>query len=392
MRLSPLLFGLLLLIGLASPSVSANEARGHCQAPVGRDFPAASLEVGALAGPLLKINEALDAGKHDFRSLLVVRNCKLIFERYKDGIGRDHNHTIYSVTKSFASTLVGALLHSGKLKSIDEPIAALLEKPPSLADEAWTANNRITLRNVMQMSSGLEYFHDPANNPIYRLKSDRLAVALATKALAEPGTKYNYSDGDASVTGAMIAAASGKDLYNTAKELLFVPLEMVNHDWWFMDLAGRYPGGWGLRLRPMDMAKLGQLYLQGCNWNGQQICDRSYVAMAWTAGPSKYYGLHWWIGRTATGLDYFYASGVKGQRIFVLPALGIVAAITSITPLNEMRGIEAMMFAAIAEAPADAGPPDEAVLAQLAKVQKTGFTGRNRSLAIEDQDYPRPPR
>ena len=100
---------------------------GACGQSVGKDFPAASLaEVGMSAGPLLALNEKLEAGTHDIRSLLIVRDCKLVFERYMDGIGREHNHTVYSVTKSVTSTLVGSLLMQGKLKSTG-PTGPLLD-------------------------------------------------------------------------------------------------------------------------------------------------------------------------------------------------------------------------------------------------------------------------
>ena len=64
-------------------------------------------------------------------------------------------------------------------------------------------------------------------------------------------------------------------------------MQMSNHDWGFVDRAGRYPGGWGLRLRPMDMAKVGQLYLQRGDWNGRRIFDANFVDLAWEPGPNK---------------------------------------------------------------------------------------------------------
>ena len=162
---------------------------------MGRDFLPASLEdVGLSPGPLLKLNDALDAGTYDIRSLLIVRDCKIVFERYKDGIGREHNHTIYSVTKSITATLVGALLMQGKLKSVDVTISELMSKPWWLPADDWKKAQRITLKNVMQMSSGLTYKHDPAGHPIYALNADRFAMALSPEFIAEPGVRFNYSD------------------------------------------------------------------------------------------------------------------------------------------------------------------------------------------------------
>lgn len=386
--------GLLVCVVLAtgwSQPAQASDRRGHCQQDVGRDFEAAPQEAGTLAAPLLKLNEALDAAKYDIRSLLVLRDCKLLFERYRADIGREHNQTLYSVTKSFAATIVGALLHSGKLATLDAPIADFMQKPASVRGDAWTENSRVTLRNVMQMASGFDFRQAVGSNPIYLLNTDRFAYALNTRLIAPPGTKFNYSDAGASVTGAFIAAASGKDLYSAAKELLFEPMQMANHDWMFIDAAGRYPGGWGLRLRPMDMAKLGQLYLQDCVWNGKAICTSSYISEVLKPGAGKNYGLHWWLGKLEGGADYFYANGVKGQRIFVLPSHGLVAVSTAILPHAEVREVDALLLTALSGiAPDDKTPADGAVLAGLTALQVRGFQGENR-LRQQEQDYPRPP-
>lgn len=375
----------------AFPS-SAAQPRGSCTDPVGKDFRSVNPDA-TVAGALVRLIEKLDAERYDIASLLVLRDCGLVFERYNHKIDREYNHTVYSVTKSVSATLMGALLHSGKLKSIDEPISTLLYKPPRLSEEIWSTNSRITPRNVMQMSSGLEYSQNPGSHPIYQLNTDRLEYALNTKAITPPGTKYYYSDGDASVTGAVIAAASGKDLYSTARELLFEPMQMSNHDWWFKDAVGRYPGGWGLRLRPMDMAKLGQLYLQDCVWNGRAICDPAYVKEAWKPGTVGHYGLHWWIGKTNDGTDYFYANGVKGQRIFVVPSRGIVGAMTATLPNNEVRAVDGLLvnaFTGLSPDERDAAEPS--ALARLAELQKAGFQGKSRASFIERQDYPVRPR
>ena len=370
--------------------VGANS--GGCQQAVGKDFlPASPADVGLSPDRLLKLNDALDAGTYDIRSLLIVRDCKLVFERYKDGIGREHNQTIYSVTKSITATLVGALLTQGKLKSVDVTISDLMSKPWSLREDDWKKAQCITLRNVMQMSSGLAYKHDPARHPIYALNLDRFATALSPEFIAEPGTRFNYSDGDVSLTGAMVAAAADKNLYGFAKDVLFEPLQMSNYDWWFRDRAGRYPGGWGLRLRPMDMAKIGQLYLQNGEWNGRRIFDADFRTMAWAPGVSKFYGLHWWIGSApeAKSERYFFARGVKSQRIFIFPALRLVVVLTASLPGAEERKVNGLIVGALVDAFDQSSAADvSGTLAALAAVQKKGFRGKTRVFQ-SDQDSPR---
>jgi CubicO group peptidase (beta-lactamase class C family) len=279
----------------------------------------------------------------------------------------------------------------GKLKSIDVPVSEVISRPSSFREDDWSKARRISLKNVMQMSSGLAYKHDPSNHPIYSLSVDRFAVALSPEFVAEPGARYQYSDGDASITGAVVAAAADSSLYGFARAALFDPLQMSNHDWAFMDKAGRYPGGWGLRLRPMDMAKIGQLYLQNGVWNGHTIFAPVFRDLAWAPGVNKLYALHWWIGSALEAKDvpYFFAAGFKGQRIYVFPKLRLVAVLTSSLPGVEERKVTGLIVGALVTASGRTSTANQAeTLAALAALQSRGFRGETRVLQ-SDQDRPR---
>lgn len=384
-----LLFAIGSLLGDLN-AVHAND--GHCPAAIGKDFPSAlPAEVGLSSERVLKLNQALDAGTYEIRSLLVLRDCKLVFERYKTGINREHNHTLYSVTKSIAATLVGALLYQGKLKSIDMPISDLMSKPFFFSAKDWQKTQRISLKNVMQMSSGLAYRQNVASdNPIYFLETDRLAMALSSDLVADPGTRFNYSAADASITGAVIAGVANTNLYRFGREALFDVMQMSNYDWLFMDRAGRYPGGWGLRIRPMDMLKVGQLYIQKGQWNGKRIFDNNFVELVWQHGPSKLYALHWWIGSAAEarGIPYFVAIGLKGQKIYVFPTLRLVAALTASLPGTEERIVNGLVVGALVESADETTTSRTEAAASLLDMQKIGFNGQTR-IAQDNQDAPR---
>lgn len=362
---------------------------GQCREPVARDFATASTAEASMSPRrLIRLNEALDLAKYDIRALLIVRNCRLVFERYKDGVGREHNHAVYSVTKSVSATLAGALLHQDKFKSVDTPVAGLMAKPWFMSQETWSKAERITFQNVMQMSTGLAYKHDASNNPIYPSNVDRFSIALSPDFVAKPGAVFNYSDGDASITGAVIASLADQHLYRFAQKTLFDPLQMSNHDWEFQDKAGRPPGGWGLRLRPMDMAKLGQLYLQKGEWNGNRIFAADFPEIAWSPGSVSFYALHWWIGvwPGANGMAYFYANGLKGQRIFVFPTLGTIAAVSASLPPPEVAALDRQIITAVIEGTAGAATAEG--LDALNGIQARGFAGETRILQNE-QDRPR---
>jgi CubicO group peptidase (beta-lactamase class C family) len=348
-------------------------------------------EVGLSANRLSRLLDDVAASRYDLHSLLIVRDGKLALESYRHDIDRSYNHSLYSVTKSVVATMLGTLLMQRRITSIDAPIAALMPKPWTVRMSDWDKTKRITLRNVMQMSSGLDRKYETTNDPIYGVDADRLALALAPPFIADPGTRFNYSNADATIAGAAIAAAGHTTLLRLAIATLFKPLEMTNYDWPAVDAAGRYPAGWAMRLRPMDMAKIGQLYLQGGVWNYIRVFDTSFLNLCWAPGTVPYYGLYWWIGSDsgARGYPYFYANGWKGQRIFVFPALRLVAVYTGCLTDNEGDAADALVIRALVEATAPSNEADSAAQVLVDK-QKAGFNGITR-MSVEDQDTLTPP-
>ena len=220
--------------------------------------------------------KSLRGKDRDIHALVVLRNCKVVVELYAENVTRDHNHALYSVTKSILATLIGVLLKSGRLSSLDVSVADIVAASAKLEADKLEKARRIRLKDVMSMASGLEHHEDPYNHPIYGA-ADRLQFALGPALVHEPGQRYNYSNGDASIADAVAAAAAGKDLLSFGNEVLFGPLGFKNVEWWFRDKAGRYPGGWGLRLRAIDMARFGQLYLQKGRWQDKSIIDAGFV-------------------------------------------------------------------------------------------------------------------
>jgi len=361
---------------------------GRCHDIVGENFDTAPPSAESISSDrLLSLISSLDEARYDVRALLIMRDCKIVFERYKDDLDRQYNHAMYSATKSISSTLVGALMLQGKIRDLDTPVATLIPPPRGLRGDIWNNVERVTLRNFMQMTSGFDYKHDPVNNPIYDARQDRVALAIGQKFIAEPGTRFNYSDADALMTGTVIASLADRSLLEFAESTLFKPLHMSNYAWWFPDQGGRFPGGWGLRLRPMDMLKIGQLYLQKGEWNGASIFDEKYPDLAWAPGVSNRYGLHWWIGKVK-GVPFYFANGFKGQRIYVFPSLRVVAALTSSLPGKEEAVVPLSVVTAIIESADPAYPVDAESDAKLMEAQKAGFHGETR-VRQDNQDSPR---
>lgn len=385
------LAGALLAVSTAGAQTPA--APRTCAAPVGRNLPSGSIDGRTLAvQPFAHLFKSLDDRELDVRAFLLLKDCNVILERYKEGLTRDHNHAVYSVTKSVVSTLVGIQLGDGRLAGIDLPVSRIMSRPLAIRDAQWERASTLTLRNVMNMASGLGYAHNPTHHPIYDLRTDRFIFALSLEPAARPGERFNYSDADASITGTVVASVAGEDLYAFARRALFDPLQMFNHDWWFRDPAERLPGGWGLRLRPMDMLKLGQLYIQKGVWNNRKVFAANYPAQAWAPGVSPHYGLHWWIAQSQGRgkADHYAAIGHKGQRIYVFPDPGIVAAVVASLPPDEEQYLASATLAAIRESVAQGGARDSSETArnELRQLLHSGFRGVTR-VRQSAQDSPK---
>lgn len=353
--------------------------------------PATPEDVGLASGALARLVAELRQNERDIRGLIVSRNCRTVVELYATGIGRNHNHAIYSVTKSVQVTLVGALIQQGKLTSIDVPVAELLPKPAAIPEANWDKLRRIHLAHVLSMSSGLKYKQDPSRHPIYGAPS-RLAYALLPPIVFEPGRHFHYSDGDASIAGAVVAARAGRDLKSLADAALFGPLGFENADWWFVDKDGLHAGGWGMRLRVIDMVKFGYLWLQRGRWQGKQIFTGDFVDRAWAESAVPHYGLYWWRSRREHPVlgTFRMARGFKGQRIFLFPRHGIVVAMTANLSSADETSVEELVPARIAEGLRPS--PNGMIEGARALKEQLGrpFSGKP-GRSVSAQDTPRAP-
>lgn len=272
----------------------------------------------------------------DVRSLLISRHGKIVLERYSRGITEHHNQAVFSITKSVSSCLTGILLKQGKIASIDDPISKYLNKGDLIGR---AANKRqISIRHLLTMSSGIRWKEDPRVSPLYG-NENRLQVALSQPIRCPPGRQFNYSNADAEIIGGVLTAAARVDLLEFAEKELFKPLGCKNYDWWFEDRS-RHPAGYGLRLRPRDMLKFGNLYLQEGMWNDREIVSKEWVRMSLaSAGTNANYGFLWWLKSIVKTPDSseFAAIGWRGQYIVGLPKLSLVIALTSSLPDENME-------------------------------------------------------
>jgi CubicO group peptidase (beta-lactamase class C family) len=331
-----------------------------CGIPLARDdgWPVASINEDKLVdrAALCTMADRLAAlSDPNIHAVLVVRGGKLVFERYFRGSdevpGRfygsrvenitfdaDTLHNVKSVSKSVASLALGIALDRGLIRSVNEPIFSFF---PELSDLRTPEKDRIQLVHALTMSMGLKWVEATPATGDYdndearmHMAGDACRYVLGLPVTAPAGQEFFYNTGALALVSAIIRKATGRPLDEFARETLFEPLGITAVEW------ERYRGdtnaGGGLRLRPRDMAKIGQLVLAGGRWNDRQVVSKAWIetstALKIQATDDQSYGYLWWLGRSLLNrreVHWVGALGRGGQSIRIVPELDLVVAVTA---------------------------------------------------------------
>ncbi|MPW21975.1 serine hydrolase [Paraburkholderia sp. CNPSo 3157] len=320
----------------ATAFVVGSTGHAHAAGAASQDMPTVAPEsVGVDSVPLVHMSEWLRGDRMDVRSLVVVKDGKIVFERYSGGLTRDNNYELYSVTKTITSLLVGILEGEGKLSPSTKVAPLIANARPDLASDLADKQG-IELRHLMSMSSGLSYQTREGTDPLYYSAPDRLRVAVTSRAATTPGTRFDYIDVNPVLAGTAVAVAAHEREDEFARDKLFEPLGMSHYRWTGVDQTGAVSGGWGLRLRAVDMAKIGMLLLDNGRWQGRQVVPQAWIKQMTTPSPAADdYGYYCWIQHVVEkGQPEFGAMGFKGQFITVLPAQHAIVVMTSLLPTD----------------------------------------------------------
>ena len=275
------------------------------------------------------LNHVATEGK-DLHSLLILRDDQLVSETYWPPYERNKKHALNSCTKPVVSALTGIASDDGALREDDAVLRYFPDEAPANPDDAKKA---ITIKHLLTMSSGISWpQHGPDNISDQMGRSpDWVKFILDRPMAAAPGTVTNYSNGDSHLLSAIIGKVTQSTALDFARERLFGPLG-ISDVRWDSDPQGRSIGSAALQLRPLDMTKLGRLYLASGAWNGRRILSADWVQKSFTAhtqmptaGGAADYGYYWWLYPQR---KLFEAWGGAGQRIGVFPELGVVVVMT----------------------------------------------------------------
>jgi CubicO group peptidase (beta-lactamase class C family) len=342
---------------------------------VAPDFPGASLsdDPATPVAPIdAKLSDALNRAFAErpqppfrqVRAIVIMRDGKIIAERYAQGIGPDTPLLSYSVSKSVINALIGILVRQGKLDvNAPAPVAA------------WSSptdpRHAITLDQLLRMTSGLNLEEsDSGFDPVSRMlfiEPDMAAYAEKAKLIAKPGQTWEYTSGNTLIVSSIVRDAVGghaADVLSFAHRELF-DLVGMQHVTVEFDDAGTPIGSTRILASARDWARFGELYLDDGVVDGKRIFPEGWVRYSTTPTLDSPYGAGFWInagqhpdarGRVQAGMpaDSYFASGLFGQRVVIVPSqrLVIVRFGATIDPPDfDIHGLTRLVKDVIADQP-----------------------------------------
>ena len=298
-------------------------------------IPASTAPLALPPGPPLQLPIDIDidtymAGQRS-AGLVVLHNGKLRLERYGLDFDKDGRWTSFSVAKSFTSTLVGAALRDGHIKSMDDKVSDYIP------DMKGSAYDDVSIRQLLTMTSGVRWNEDYAdpnadvakfNNHKPEAGVDALVSYMRKLPRDVPaGTRWLYSTGETNLVGILVSQATKKPLADYLSEKVWQPAGMEQQATWILSKTGQEISGCCIQAATRDFARFGQFILNGTQVNGQSIVPDGWLQEATTRRttinqPGRGYGYQWWTYDDGT----FAARGIFGQGIFIDPQRKIVIA------------------------------------------------------------------
>jgi CubicO group peptidase (beta-lactamase class C family) len=265
-------------------------------------------------------------------AFLVVKDDKLLYEKYFNGYDERTLNTSFSMAKSFASALVGIAIDEGYIKSVDEPITKYI---PELLKRDKRFES-ITIRDLLTMSSGIKYeeggflpWVEEADDTKTYYATDLRELALNCRIESKPGEYFEYNNYNPLLVGMILERATGMPVSRYMEKKLWRPMGMEADGSWSLDSNkdGFEKMESGVNARARDFARFGMLFAKEGNWNGRQLISQKWVEESTrpdtSTDPSQEYQYFWWVN-TPDGKNHFSAQGNYGQYIYVAPEKDLV--------------------------------------------------------------------
>lgn len=294
--------------------------------------------------------------------VLVLQDGAVRLERYALSGGPKTRWHSFSVAKSMTSTLVGAAMKDGAIRSLDDPVTQYI------AGLRGSAYEGVTIRQLLTMTSGVRWNEDytDMNSDVARMYATPpdpgfdMTVSYVRKLPREapPGTKWVYKTSETNLVGVLVSAATKKPLADYLSEKIWRPYGMERDAEWMIDDVGSEQGGCCLAMVIRDLGRFGQFILEGARIGGVPIVPDTWLAEATrnqtgSAGTGAGYGYQWWPRDDGT----FEGRGIFGQTLHIDPKRRLVIVINSAAtaPTGREQGQARQQFIAAVKAEIDAG-------------------------------------
>ncbi len=277
-------------------------------------------------------------------AFIVIQNDTILYESYFNGYSRDSLETSFSCAKSFASALIGIAIDEGFIKDVNEPITNYL---PELKKRDPRFEH-ITIRHLLQMSSGIRYYEFPYfynghDAKTYYYPDLRKLALEKTKIVGKPLQKFLYNNYHPLLIGLILERATKRSVSEYLEEKIWKPIGMEFNGSWSVDFGeSRFEKmESGINARSIDFAKFGRLFLNKGNWNGKQLISQKWVTEStrkddslnfdnfyydddYFANGKRYYKYFWWGFKRDENTYDFSAEGNFGQYIYICPSKNLI--------------------------------------------------------------------
>ena len=281
-----------------------------------------------------KVNKLMDLSFSDdsTSAVVVIKNGKIIGEKYADGYGKSSHGTSWSMAKSYYAALIGISLDRGEIKSLDESVSNYLDY---FGDE----RSKITIRDLLDMSSGLDFPSHEHEKMFFQ--SDHLKYAKSVGVEKDAGVMFEYNNVNSMLLGDILFQVTGKKADILFEERILQPLSIKDYKLW-KDENGNVMTYCCVDMSARDYSKIGLLFSRNGIWNDEEIVSKEFVdetfKVVWEtpnrwADYKRYYSLHWWVSKYDEESKIFNTSGKFGQFTFVDRENDVV--VTRITKYNQ---------------------------------------------------------
>jgi len=278
-------------------------------------------------------------------SFLIIRNGYIVSETYFEPYEQNTKHDLQSVGRSWTSALIGIAIDKDYIDGVDQRVVDFF--PERTFANLDPRKEAMTLEDVLTMRTGLEWVEVDGAFQAMEKSPDWVQYILDKPMVEPPGTRWNYCSICSHVLTAILQETTDINPRDFAEKYLFKPLG-ISGVVWIADPDGIPLGAGGFRLTPRDMAKLGYLYLENGQWDGQQIISSDWVEKSTqtyaVVNEKLGYGYHW---VTVTSMAGYAASGGGGQIILVIPDSDLVIVTTANTDESIFELIEQYVLPAV---------------------------------------------